>query len=57
MASFDVESFFTNIPLQETIDFCVELSFNDKLNIDGFNIIDFHELLTVARFESLVLSH
>ena len=57
MASFDVESLFTNIPLQETIDLCVELSFNDKPNIDGFNIIDFHELLTVARFESLVLSH
>ena len=57
MASFDVESLFTNIPLQETIDLCVELSFNDKPDIDGFNIIDFHELLTVARFESLVLSH
>ena len=36
MASFDVESLFTNISLQETIDFCVELLFNDKPNIDGF---------------------
>ena len=25
MASFDVESLFTNIPLQETIDLCLEI--------------------------------
>ena len=30
MASFDVESLFINIPLQETIDLCVELLFNPK---------------------------
>ena len=28
MASLDVESLFTNIPLQETIELCVELLFN-----------------------------
>ena len=55
MASFDVESLFTNIPLQETIDLCIELLFNDKLNIDGFTITDFHGLLTVTMSESLVL--
>ena len=55
MASFDVESLFTNIPLQETIDFPVELGFNDKLNIDGFTITDFHKLLTVSMFETLTL--
>ena len=55
MTSFDVESLFTNIPLQETIDFCVELLFNDKLNIDSFTITDFHELLTVTMSDSLVL--
>ena len=47
MANFDVESLFTNTSLQETIVLCVELSFNDKLNIDGFTITDFHESLTV----------
>ena len=36
MASFDVESLFTNIPLQETIDLCVELFFDDKPNSDGY---------------------
>ena len=55
MASFDVESLFTNIPLQETIDLSVKLLFNDKSNIDGFTITDFHQLLTVTMSESLVL--
>ena len=41
--------------MQETIDFYVELLFNDKSNIDGFTITDFHELLTVTMSESLVL--
>ena len=33
MASFDVSSLFTNIPLDKTIDFCADLTFdeNDKL--------------------------
>ena len=53
--SFDVESLFTNIPLQETVDLCVKLLFNDKSNIDGFTITDFHELLTITMSESLVL--
>ena len=55
MASFDVESLFTTIPLQETIDLCVELFFNDKPNFDLFTITDFYELLTVTISESLVL--
>ena len=55
MASFDVESLFTNIPLQGTIDLCVKLLFNDKSNIDGFTITDLHQLLTVTVSESLVL--
>ena len=55
MGSLDVESLFTNIPLQETIDLCVELLFNYKPNIDGFNITGFYELLTVTMSESLVL--
>ena len=54
MASFDTESRFTNIPLQETIDLCVELLFNDKPNIDGFTETDFHELLAVTISVSLV---
>ena len=55
MASFDVESLFTNIPLQENIEICAELLFKDKPNIDGFTITDFHELPTITMSESLVL--
>ena len=55
MASFAVESLFTNIPLQEAIDLCVDLLFNDKPNIDGFTKTDFHELLTVTLSDSLIL--
>ena len=55
MSSFDVESLFTEIPLQETIDLCVELLFNDKPNIERFHITDFNELLTVTMSESLLL--
>ena len=55
MASFVVESLSTNIPLQETIDLCVEVLFNDKPNIDGFTITDFYEFFTVTMSESLVL--
>ena len=56
MASFDVELIFTfNIPLQETIDICVELLLSDKPNIDGLTITDFHDLLTITISEPLVL--
>ena len=55
MASFDVESLFINISLQETIDLCVKLLFNGKSNIDGFTITDFHQILTVS-YLPLVIS-
>ena len=55
MVSLDVESLFTNIPLQETIDLCVDRLFNDKSNIEGFTKTDFHELITVTLSESLIL--
>ena len=36
MGSFDEESLFTNIPLQEAIDLCVENLLKDKTHIDNF---------------------
>ena len=35
MASSDIESFFTNIPSQETIDLCVEDLFQDRTDVDN----------------------
>ena len=55
MASFDVESLFTNIPLKETIDLCVDLLFHDRSNIDGISKDYFHELLNICMSESLIL--
>ena len=53
MASFDVKSLFTNIPLQETIDLCVENLFQDRTHVDNLSKDSFRELLTIS--ESLIL--
>ena len=55
MAGFDIESLFTNISSQETINLCMELLFNDNPNIDFFTINDFHGLLNITMSESLIL--
>ena len=55
MASFDVESLFTNIPLQETIDLCVENLFQDRTHVDNLSKDSFRELLTRTMSESLSL--
>ena len=54
MASFDVESLFTNIPLQETIDLCVENLFQDRTHVDNLSKVSFRELLTRTMSESLI---
>ena len=55
MASFDIESLFTNVPLKETIDVCVDILFSNTTNIDGIKKDYFHELLNICMSESLVL--
>ena len=35
MALFDIQSLFTNIPLDKTIDICLELLFNKKRKVKG----------------------
>ena len=53
MASLDVESLFTNIPLEQTISVCCDFLFsnNAKVNI---NRIDFEKLLTAALQNNLL---
>ena len=52
MASFDVSSLFTNIPLDETIDLCTDLIFdeNDKLQYKDCSLdrTQFRKLLGFA---------
>ena len=55
MDSFDIESLFTNIPLQETIDLCVENLFKDRIRADNFPKDPFRELLTSTMSEYLIL--
>ena len=52
MASFDIESLFTNIPLQERVDLCVENSFKDRTRVDSLSKDSFLELLTRTVSES-----
>ena len=55
MVSFDIESFFTNIPLQETINLCVENLFEDRTHVDHLSKDSFPDLLTTTMSESLIL--
>ena len=55
MASLDVDSLFTNIPLAETIDICCDLLFRDQPVVDGLNKTEFRTILTIATKESFIL--
>ena len=48
MASLDVESLFTNIPLEETISVCCCSLFSNDANLNKVNKIDFEKLLRAA---------
>ena len=55
MASSDIESLFTNILLQETIDLFVENLFQDRTHVNNLSEDSFRELLTRTLCESLIL--
>ena len=55
MVSFDVESLFTNIPLDETIDICVQRLYKRKTKVKGLLKRHFKELLTLATKSSFFL--
>ena len=52
MLSLDVGSPFTNIPLNETIDICVNNVFRETNIINGLDKDNFRTLLTIAVTES-----
>ena len=43
MGSLDVDSLFTNIPLEETINICTNLLYNNEDVIEGINKSEFKE--------------
>ena len=54
MASLDVEALFTNIPLEETIDICVEQVFKTEDKVEGLGREDFRLMLSLATKESFI---
>ena len=52
MASLDVESLFTNIPLDETIENCINDLFSNNDTVHNFIKEDLKELLQFASYES-----
>ena len=55
MASLDVDSLFTNIPLGETIDILVHNLHNDNESPPNFPKHDFHNLRNIATKETFFM--
>ena len=52
MGSLDVNSLFTNIPLEGTINICTNLLYNNEAVIKGINKSEFKNLLSLVTEES-----
>ena len=55
MASFDIDSLFTNVPLEETIDISIKKLFRRKKKYKGFTKENFKKLLSFAVKNSFFL--
>ena len=55
MGSLDVDSLFTNIPLDETIDICINQRFENTDTVEGFKKSELKQLLCLATKESYFL--
>ena len=55
MASFDIDSLFTNIPLDETITICCNKLFESQNLVEGLSKSQFRSLLELATKESFIL--
>ena len=55
MASFDIDSLFTNLPLDETIELCVRKTFKRKRKFKGLTRSEFKKLLEFATKDALIL--
>ena len=55
MANLDIESLFTNIPLNEVIDICIDDLLCDTNTIHNLDRNDMRELLTLAGYESFFI--
>ena len=55
MASLNITSFFTNIPLDETINICLSESFDKKQCVSNLDRANFEKLLRLATKESFFI--
>ena len=55
MASLDVDSLFTNVPLEETINICVNELFKSNSSIHSLNKKQIPEMLSLTTKESIIL--
>ena len=55
MTSFDMESLCTNIPLEETINICVDKLFENKTKVNNLTIESFRALLELTPLESFFI--
>ena len=55
MGGIDVDSLFTNIPLEETIDICTNALFENTEKLEGLSKMKFKEPLSLATKESYFL--
>ena len=57
MGNLHVDSLFTNIPLEETIDICTSIVFENTKKVDGLSKTEFKELLSPATKKSYFISN
>ena len=55
MASLDVDSLFTNVPLDETIGICTQGLFENESTVCGLNKKEITEMLSLTTKESIIL--
>ena len=55
MTSFNIESLFTNIPLEETINICVDKLFESNTKVNNLTKESFLSLLELATLDSFFI--
>ena len=55
MASFDIKSLFTNIPLTETFNLCVQNLYRNQTHVNNLTKSSFYKLFKITMFESFFI--
>ena len=55
MASFDIKSLFTNIPLTETLNLCAQSLYRNQTHVNNLSKKSFYKLLKITMYESFFI--